>query len=596
MATPTKVISTEDFLGVGSAPAEKTISTDDFLGTPTKPNYGAALFPAIKETAKATYGAIPEFGRGIVNQTSFGTLQKQENPLPGESVFNPPESAGRKAGKVAGGIITLIASEALAGLGMPALVAKYGLSAVQEAVASGALTGAAYEGMKGAVQGKPALDTAGDMAKTGLQFGAMGAATYPLGVFANKIKKDVPEQLAQSYIPAPANLAKDILRDEQPMLGSQYLETAKTQAGANLGKGQRADYFALNDKLDALEANLQGKLDQRVSQATTPNIPQVPTPKSQTIDLAGTQAPPALTYNPGQVQQVAPGAGRTGLGTIQPPTNITESVPSRNIPFNPSEPMERGALGEPVRPLNKETPGLLPQTQLGGFDRTREVGSASGLGVESPQRTNLGGLTRGLGGPPAISYKAGPVVDLQAARDAVEPLAQAQERGGNMAEAKALREWAANFGKDESGQALEYADLRSGNDLRRWLDSERGSRSHLQMTRDMNVMDMGQKLVGDNIRNQIATQAPEVAELLGQQHKFLNYKTALEPAAAGVRESSFAQPASGLIAKSIKFLAPKGSEIGLAKGIEKGLTRSATTKNLSRAGTRLGLLNYTDEE
>ena len=554
--------------------------------------------PTLWDQAKQLPNIALQEGRGAVNALSFGKYAQQspDEQMTEASIMNQQGNAKGlmetyagspyKLGQTVGNVGALIAADMASGIAMPFVIAKYGLGAFKAAVASGALTGMLYEGAKGAFQDKSPTETTVNMAKTGLEFGGLGGLAYPINPIVNSLRNEIPKQLAQSYIPAPANMAKDILRNGEPVLGEQYLQTTKTPAGANLGRGQRADYFAINDKLDGLEGQLDEKLRARVAQATTPNVPNVPTPNPQTIDLAGTKAPAALEYNPGQVQNVNPGASHTGYGTIQPPVSVVENVPGRQIPFNGgSLNYEKGALGEQINVPSgyKAVPGLEPSTDVGGFNKTTEVGSNPQETTISPQRTNIGEMTKGLNQIPNATYKAGPVVDLRESRNSIENLAKLQENGGNINEANALREWAKNFGRDSSGRIIDYADLESGNKMRRWLDAEVGSRAHLQLTKDMNIMNLGQKLVADNIRNQVATQAPEVADILAQEHKFLNYKTALEPAAAGVRESSFSNVPLGAVGKTLKFLAPKGSEIGIAKGLQYFFSPNPTVTGLSRS-------------
>src|SRR3990167_978829 len=118
----------------------------------------------------------PEFGKGVVRGASFGRLLNEQ---PKKTAYVPAktsiESAGVKSGELVGEAIPWILAEIVSGgLSNTALVAKWGLSAVQKAIAVGTATGAIHGYAEGVATNKPLAEIPGTMINQAAAAGTLG--------------------------------------------------------------------------------------------------------------------------------------------------------------------------------------------------------------------------------------------------------------------------------------------------------------------------------------------------------------------------------------------------------------------------------------
>ncbi len=148
---------------------------------------------------KAYSEFAPEFMKGIARGATFGAAFNPRPPVNPEirPALTGHQKAGKIAGEFAGTTLASIMAEAAAGVAMPAIVAKYGLGAVQAAVAKSGLGMALFSATEGAVQNKPPLETANAM-MTGA---GLGMATHPIAAVAGKLISKVATPFAGSITP-----------------------------------------------------------------------------------------------------------------------------------------------------------------------------------------------------------------------------------------------------------------------------------------------------------------------------------------------------------------------------------------------------------
>lgn len=254
----------------------------------TKPSASAFLSdapqvpePSMMDNIKSMPDILYQEGRGAINGATFGKYAQQtpQEQATDDSMMNPDGTAKTtmqrlagspyKVGQVVGDAIPLIAADFAAGIAVPTLVAKYGLNAFKAAVTGGALTGMTYAGLKGAVLGKPPVETAVDMAKQGLGFGALGAAGYGAGKVFDYATKDIPEKISTEYLNTPSAMAQQQrrtqLRTGEPSLGQQFLD--KTDYG--VGQSKNEVYNDMSRQLENNRMVIKDKLQQADASANS---------------------------------------------------------------------------------------------------------------------------------------------------------------------------------------------------------------------------------------------------------------------------------------------------------------------------------------
>ena len=220
-------------------------------------DYGSMVVPAVKAIGKQALQANQELGQGIVRGATFGMAGKltPEQQVQEESIMTESGKAKtdadkylnpQKVGEVAGSVIPLILSELAAGVATPILAAKYGLGALKIAMTQAGLTMAGYEGAKGAVQGKPPLETTANMAMGAVGGGVLGAGGYGMGQLYGAATKTLPEYIANEYLNTPAAIAQKARRTNQPSLGKEFLDRTKY----GIGSGQQEVYNKIGSELE----------------------------------------------------------------------------------------------------------------------------------------------------------------------------------------------------------------------------------------------------------------------------------------------------------------------------------------------------------
>lgn len=481
--------------------------------------------PSWLDKAKAAGGQILEAtkqqGKGALG--SFGvdvrTPEESNADAMGSSIMVPPEQkAGvlsRKIGGYAGDAAMYIAADLAAGVAMPTLVAKYGLGAVKAAITQGGLAGAGYEAIKGAFNNTPPMQTVENMGRTGLATGALSVPLHYAGKVGEWLTQDAPEGLANQYLNTPKKIAEDLYESNKPSLGKQLL--GRTDLG--IGTGKDAAYRDFGGELADNEMLIQSGLSKRVEQAMTPNQPNV--------QINGT---PQLTYNPATVENRGL-AARSSDPTIAPPTTVSEYVPEKNVTFTGQRTgrfSKVDPLGTYVEKMGPATP-TSPQTTYGGFEKTTQVGSLDPVTEPVAGRSGLADAVRSLKTPerfPFTGIKQGPLVDLDATRQKLMDIGNQKIKAGLPDAARGYFDVANDLPKKSA------VDLDEGNFIRRGYDSEVNS-GHLSDPNKLSTKIDAQRIVANDIREQVATAAPEIAGLLDRNHFLMNVQTSLKPQNAG---------------------------------------------------------------
>jgi len=212
----------------------------------------------VKETLKEQVKVPKAFIKGAVRGATLGTVGKEE--MEG-SVFNDQgdvksgyEKFAGKAGELTGEVIPLIAAEMVAGVAVPSLVAKFGLDAVRAAIAQGAMTGAIFEGAKGAAQNKPPLDTAKSMSVGAAGFAGLTRAGQKLGSAREYLGEALPESMANYTLQTPQRIRVDRTSKGKESTGELLLQNKE------LGNTPQEIFAKSNAQLNRLENQIQFKL------------------------------------------------------------------------------------------------------------------------------------------------------------------------------------------------------------------------------------------------------------------------------------------------------------------------------------------------
>jgi hypothetical protein len=227
--------------------------TVNFNGTPTQQDIDEidAQFQSESSPLNIAKGYGESFGKGVASGATFGMAGKE--PLSG-SVFEP-NPLTRKAGQFVGGAIPLTAAAmtggAAAGIGAEAA----GASALGTGIMEGMGTGMTFEAMKGAAKGNPPIATVNEMAKTGLEFGGLGAAGQGAGYLRKVFGEGLPEYISNHFINSEKNVSVKLREQGKPSLGKQYLETDLPGF-----KNRNEVYDNAGQELSTLEGRIKSKL------------------------------------------------------------------------------------------------------------------------------------------------------------------------------------------------------------------------------------------------------------------------------------------------------------------------------------------------
>lgn len=495
-----------------------------------------------------------EFGRGFARGTTQMPEVAGRATLEGSAIEPQTDKYARNIGEFAGATIPLMASEFIAAGGMPFLVAKYGLSAIQKAIASGGLTMAIFEAFKGAQQDKHPLDTVSSMAYGTAGGAALGAGGYGLGKTREFLNKDMATGLANVYARPPKRIAEKQLDEPVRDVGELILNEPKLTGF----KGHRKNYDAAQRELDLQELAVEARLRDMKERATTPNVPEVNVPEGQRF----------LPYKPGETQIVEP-----------------RQVPTGKVDI----PLGYGLKGERV------VPGKVYTRQPGGA--TYDTFTPGGVPADyagttvppTPIPSNLEKMTGGLREVSNQPYpKQGPVVDMQ---EVVAPLEQRinelkRARNSDPNRIKALEDARDNF----LGSGERYVDLETANFVRRQKDDIVG-KAHESLEAKIAPAIEADEILANSLRGKIAEQDPHLASLLGRQHNLLNIKRSLHPQAAGRGiGDSF-----GSLNKIARSAMENPASLGLATLLREHLTPSKVIAPASRQASRFGLSESNSE-
>lgn len=513
--------------------------------------FGLQLGEVFKQQGK---GALRSFG--VDTRIPEETFADQ---ISGSVMATPQQKAGalsRKIGGYTGDLITLIFSEATAGAPASALVAKYGFGPVRAAFTQGALTGITYEGIRGAFQNREPMETVSEMGKSGLAFGGLNVASYPILKAGQYLTQNAPEMIANQYLNPRPTVAQNLRLEGKPSLGKQFLE--KTDYG--IGQSQDTVYNKIARELEENNMLVQNALEKRAQQARTPNVPEV--------KIEGT---PQLEYKPTEIKQINP-------------ENISGQFPYTGT-LSSGE--SAGLKGERIILEPKiQTPGTDYQTFISGkgsgpFTRFEGVGT-----MPTNPKSNFEEMAASLNPLPsrmAAPIKKGPIIDLDEIRSTLQGVIKEQTNIGRTDTAKAVSDLTSEFAPGEK-----IIDLRRANQLRQELDAEVNN-AYLKTPNNIPPATEARADLANALRASISKQAPEVSAILNRNHFLLNTKSALLPQVSGTA------PIKGYDSGILRSMARGiiGNRVGL--GVARGLENIGKNKALPQAykqGTRLGLAEY----
>jgi hypothetical protein len=177
--------------------------------------------------------AAKSFAKGVGRGSLLGKAlpdSVKEDPFQ-NSVFNAQgdvktglESAADNVGEFAGATVDFVIADMLAGLAMPALIAKHGLGLVSQAMHRGAIGFGGMQGVKAVAEGGNAVDVLKETGK-GMAIGAgIGAIGGGLSAGREFLGKTVPEGLENSFLHTSKRTATNLAHEGKDSLGLQALK------------------------------------------------------------------------------------------------------------------------------------------------------------------------------------------------------------------------------------------------------------------------------------------------------------------------------------------------------------------------------------
>lgn len=567
--------------------------------------YGSQMGEVFKQQGK---GALGSFGVDVRTPD-----EKQADSLSDSVMATPQQKAGslsRKIGGYAGDMGNLIVSEFTAGVPAETLIAKYGAGPVMSLFTKGALTGATYAGIKGAEQNTPPKETVKSMGETGLGFGALNVAGYPISKAWEGLTKNVPEALANEYVNPSQKLAEKARLQSQPSYGRQFLD--KTDYG--IGQGKNEVFGDMQKEIGDNNMLIQNALDKRIEQTY---LPKESTTITETVPEKG--VPFLGTRERSEVT-------KTFTRQPKPGVTVTENIPERPLPYT-GEGKTKGTLGETIRP-EVPTYNVKPNEQvsplnLGGFEREKYIpsqpkGLASDLSVPDAEPpitktfiTNkyvpttpdvppptLGGFERtkkiGTGGtyergllgePTRVSPLDTNVIDLNDVRSQLPKIISEQTDIGRADAAKAIADLSQEFAPGER-----VVDLKRADQLLTELDAE-VNKAYLSDANSIPPGTEARQALANYLRDRISQMAPEVADLNSRQHFLLNTRNSLlsDPGVSG--RSMFGKSGFESISNLMRYPLTSRASLGLARGLEFA-GEEVPLNQAYKTGSRLGLSEY----
>lgn len=462
----------------------------------------------------------------------------QAKPSFMEKYFTPN---AKNYGRAVGGIIPMVASELLAGAPAEALALKYGMGPVQQAMNAAGMTMASYEGLRGAAQAKPPLETAGNMAAGYISGVPLGAASYGAGKAIDFMTKDVPEGIANEYLNTPAKIADSLKQKGKPSLGSKLLN--ETNYGGGMSKD--AVYGDINGQLEDNRMLIRNKLQQ-----------------ADEVAQSGSQF-----------------SGREPIYKFSNRQGIEQGTPVVNT-------YERGALGEPVRTKS--------ETETLGFRYKRGGAYAGNPPIEQPPGTYEPGA---LGEPTRISgLPTGPGggINLDEVRAAAGPLAAEQ---GNIGKSAASNSIDALIGNVASGKRV--VSNEEAFDLLTQLDAEVNKAYSAVDPNTVPPDTEARAAMANKLRDLLRKNVPGLDPLLSQNHTLQLAETSLLPQVSGRPPIS---RGGGWLKPAITGAIGSRAGLGVARGLGSLGTEGTVPNTILESGikpvadvsSKIGLADYID--
>lgn len=542
------------------------------------------------------------FGRGVVSGLSFdtagkptkreefeeGSLKISESGLEPKS-FSEKYITPRNLGKVTGGLIPLVLSELTAGLPASVLITKYGLGPVKAAFAQGGMTGMIYGATRGGVKGRNPLQTVADMGSEGLAFGALGVAARGAGMVGEALTKDVPEFIGTQYVGTPPAMAQSARRKGQDALGKEFLDRTKYGGGQSknqvyddIGREISDNRFVIRETLKQADEAGSVPVEPTVTKEFVPerNIPFRQEPKITTEKVPERYVPYTGIKEKGAlgepVRPVTPQYPPSPTAQVPPlkQGGFTKEIPQAQEPTPGS--FTRDEFGVPIRTSEpSEIPGLQPQTKLGGFEK-ENISGKSGTYV----RGKLGEEVK------VSDIQPGKGIDLDDVRGRLGSIISEQTDIGKAETANAVKELSGYFAPGEKIVSLERAY-----DLLGKLDAEVNT-AYLKTPNAIPPGTEARAALANELRALIHQKNPEVGALLNRNHFLQSLQTSMLPDVSPHKMNT----GSNWLNAFTRWAAGNRVALGVARTLQSPIVKEPikVTAKATKQLSRMGLSEYMD--
>lgn len=489
------------------------------------------------------------FLEGLSSGLTYGMVGAPESPK--EPTISPPtpklERTARRAGEFAGEGLAISGLGKLAGAGMAAIPATAEAMPLIVNSIRGALTGAAHEGIKGAIHGDDPMEILG---KAGISAATFGMLEGPFASLVHSVAstlREAPEAMAQRFASPSSNSAVRHFNETGETFGKTLLDNADVTKGSARDVFQQAGGTlkrpnpGVNNAVSGIESKVQDEIarlnqrptaeavfgpqrpnigPQRPGQGELPYNPPASTvetlpqnervfqPRAQSPDLRDSGEVVRLGESPAQTTQPYGAKYDTLLNPMNPGTFEGVTYPSTGrFEPNPVDFQKRQFLAKQMEDAISE-----------------EIQRTSPSREEAMQRFRQEYLT-----------KIGPHVDLEEAaapvRQEIQRLRSIQGEGAAKAASmeRVLDDFLANKPR--------YQPMGDTVNLRRDLDSITSKYYRGNALREATETPPEEEvnlLMSNALRGKIAEVSPKLAALFDRQHFLLRIQEALLPQMAGV--------------------------------------------------------------
>ncbi len=508
----------------GEALLDKKI--DAFLGEVT--SGGGTTARIESEPTKDSTAAIKQFGRGALSGATFEVAGKTEEELAGLGKGSVTERArlrpgplgfgtARGTGQLVGFMAPLIASEMIAGVALPTIVAKFGLDAVRQSVARGILTGVIFEGAEGAASRRSPFETLKSMVKTAAEFGIISRIGVTLGKWRKFLGVEQPERTAEQFAVTPAKIRAARFKAGKTTVGENILNKPEQSTKVEpLLIETRDDLQRLQNKKNFMFEGFEAESKPLTAQPEVPPAIEVGRTPVSTPRPAPPlkESPRTPVSGPGQPVPIQ--GSRDALG-VQRTQDVTEGVGGMrraNLPQGERVviPGSRDALGVP------RTGDVLPS----GGGRIMETSTLEGTGPGAFEKDALGATTRTAG-----EKIGGKTVDLKGVNKSIDNLAGKKDLTQIGTDGETIRNIRDEFLKGRDIVTISKADA-----IRSELDSQvRGF--YFKELNESSTRTQAKQVIADFLRDEIAKASPKVGAVNKELSASLDIEAALERVQSG---------------------------------------------------------------